>query len=108
MRHLILFTALAALAISAPARGDTLDTLNASQIATRQLDLCFDQNFKPGQDKSNDKGASRQRLLASCSTQWQAATEACHANTGNPMADCRKQTSALADDYLSLKGAGVQ
>lgn len=108
MRQLILCAALAVTCVSGGVRADTLDTLNASQVATRQLDACFDQNFRPGQDKSTDKGASKRRLLDACSAQWDTASETCHANSGKPLQDCRKQTGALADDYLSLKDAGVQ
>ncbi len=108
MRQLILCAALAVASMSGGARADTLDTLNAVQVATRQLDVCFDQNFEPGRDKSSDKGLSKRRLLDACSTQWDTASQACHVNSGKPLQDCRKQTGALADDYLSLKDAGVQ
>lgn len=108
MRQLLLGAALLALFGSAVARGDTLATLDASQVATQNLDSCFDKNFIPGQEKSNDGGASKKRLLDACASEWDAASQACQANTGNPVKDCRKQAGSLADAYLALKGTGVK
>lgn len=108
MRQLILGAALLALTGPAAAHGDTLATLDASQVATQDLDACFDRNFVPGEQKSGDGGASKRRLLDACAAEWDVASQACHANTGNPVADCRKQTGSLADAYLALKGTGVK
>lgn len=106
MRHLILASMVIAGATVA-ARADTLTTLDASQVASQQLDACFERSFEPGRDKAGDK-ASKQRLLDACSAEWDTAAAACHANTGNPLPACRKQAGSLADDYLGLKGAGLQ
>ncbi len=89
------------------ARGDTLATLNASQVATGNLDACFDRNFQPGRDKAGDQGVSKRRLLGVCSSEWDAAAQACHVNSGNPIKDCRTQTGQLADDYLNVKSASI-
>ena len=108
MRQLTLVAAL--LGASGPiiARGDTLATLNASQVATGNLDACFDRNFQPGRDKANDHGLSKRRLLGVCSAEWDAAAQACHNNSGDPIRDCRTQTGQLADDYLNLKSASIR
>ena len=108
MRQLILAAAVLAAGAPTVARGDTLATLNASQVATGNLDACFDRNFQPGRDKANDHGVSKRRLLDACSTEWDTAAQACHANTGNPLKDCRSQTGQLADDYLNLKSASIR
>ena len=108
MRQLILVAALLGAGAPVAARADTLATLNASQVATGNLDACFDRNFQPGRDKANDHGVSKQRLLRTCSAEWDAAAQACHVNTGNPIKDCRIQTGQLADDYLSLKSASIR
>lgn len=106
MRQLLLVTVLLAGCGSAAARGDTLQTLGASQLAAQKLNACFEQNYQPGTDKADS--ASHKRLLAACATEWDAAADACHEATGNPTAACRKQTGNLADDFLGLKGAGLQ
>ena len=105
MRTLILAAALV-MGGNVAGRADTLATLNASQIATGKLDSCFDSNFEPGNDKPGSE-ASKNRLLRACTAEWDAAAEACHINTGNPIKDCRKQTGSLAEAYLNLKGAGL-
>ena len=108
MRQLILLAVLLGASGSVAARGDTLATLNASQVATGNLDSCFDRNFQPGRDKASDHGISKQRLLDVCSAEWNVAAQACHINSGNPIKDCRTQTGQLADDYLSLKSASIR
>ena len=108
MRELILGAVLLLAATTGAARADTLATLDASQVAAQRLTGCFDRNFTPGADKPVDSPAAQKRLLATCATDWQAAAEACHTATGNPLKDCRQKTGKLADDYLGLKGAGIQ
>ncbi len=95
------------LAAAVPARADTLTTLDASQVAAQRLDACFDRNFQPG-GKPVDSPAAQQRLLAACGSDWQAATQACHAATGSAVEACRKKTAKLADDYLGIKAGGIQ
>lgn len=107
MRQLLLGAALLTLIGSAVARGDPLATLDASQVAAQNLDACFDRNFTPGEQKAKG-GAGKKQLLDACASEWDAASQACQANTGNPVQDCRKQTSSLADAYLALKGTGVK
>ena len=99
---------LAALLIPASAGADTLATLDASQVAAQRLNACFDRNFKPGADKPVDSQAAQKRLLASCQSDWQVATQACHVATGNPIESCRTKTAKMADDFLGLKGGGIQ
>ena len=107
MRELII-GAVMLLSAAAAARADTLDTLDAAQVAAQRLNACFDRNFTPGADKPVDSPAAQKRLLAACATDWQAAAEACRTATGNPLKDCRRKTGKLADDYLGLQGAGIQ
>ena len=104
MRLLLLM----ALLIPASAGADTLATLDVSQLAAQRLNACFDRNFKPGADRPVDSKAAQGRLLASCESDWEAATQACHVATGNPVEKCRTKTGKLADDYLGLKGNGIQ
>ena len=99
---------LAAFLIPTSAGADTLATLDASQVAAQRLNGCFDRNFRPGADKQVDSPAAQKRLLASCQPDWEAATQACHAATGNPIENCRTKTAKLADDFLGLKGGGIQ
>ena len=99
---------LALLLIPASAGADTLATLDAYQVATQRLDACFDRNFKPGADKPVDSKAAQGRLLAACQSDWEAATQACHTATGDPIEGCRTKTGKLADDFLGLKGGGIQ
>ena len=99
---------LAALLIPTVAETDTLATLDASQVAAQRLNACFDRNFKPGADKPVDSKAAQNRLLASCQSDWEAATQACHVATGNPIESCRTKTGKMADDFLGLKGNGIQ
>ena len=108
MRRLILVALVLALGQPVVARGDTLATLNAFQVATGHLNACLDRNFRPGRDKANDNGVSRRRLLNACATEWDTAAQACHVNSGNPIKDCRSQTGQLADDYLSLKSVNIR
>ncbi len=96
------------LATAVPARADTLATLDASQVAAQRLNACFDRNFAPGSTKPVDSPAASQRLLAECRSDWQAAAAACHTATGNPLESCRQKTGKLADDFLGLKGGGIQ
>ena len=91
----------------AVARADTLATLDASQVAAQRLNACFDRDFQPDQ-RSVDSPDARQRLLAACDSDWQAAASACHAATGETVAACRKKTAKLADDYLGIKAGGIQ
>ena len=107
MRRLVLMAMVAAAGASVGARGDTLRTLDASQVATGKLDACLDRNFTPGQDRPDPHRLSARRLLEACSSEWDAAAQACHVNTGNPIGECRTQTGALADDYLNLKSAEI-
>ena len=99
---------LAAAAATAPARADTLATLDAYQVASQRLNACFDRSFTPGSGTPTDSPAARRRLLASCDSDWQSAAQACHVATGNPVEACRRRTAKLADDYLGLKGSGIQ
>ena len=108
MRQVILMAVGLATSALTVARADTLATLNASQVATGNLDSCFDRNFQPGRDKASDHGVSKQRLLSVCSAEWDAAAQACHVNSGNPLKDCRNQTGQLADDYLNLKSVNIR
>ena len=99
---------LAILLIPTIAEADTLATLDASQVAAQRLNACFDRNFKPGADRPVDSKAAQKRLLVSCQSDWDAAAQACHVATGNPMDKCRTRTGKMADDYLGLKGNGIQ
>jgi len=108
MRSLFLCTVLVIMSGSVAARGDSINTLNASQLAAQQLDDCLDHNFTPDRDKPDNKASSKKRLLDQCSAERNAAAEACHANTGSPLTECRKQADARADALLNLKDAGVQ
>jgi hypothetical protein len=107
MRPLFLCTVLVIMSGSVAARGDSINTLNASQLAAQHLDDCLDHNFTPDRDKS-DKASSKKRLLDQCTAERDAAAEACHANTGSPLTECRKQADARADALLNLKDASVQ
>ena len=108
MRQLILVPLVLAASLPVIARGDTLATLNAFQVATGNLNACLDRNFQPGRDKADDHGVSRQRLLGACASEWDAAAQACHVNSGNPIKACRSQTGQLADDYLNLKSVNIR
>ena len=108
MRRLILLAVLLGTSGLVGARGDTLATLNASQVATGNFDSCLDRNFQPGRDKAGDHGVSKQRLLDACSAEWSVAAQACHINSGSPIKECRTQTGQLVDDYLNLKSASIR
>ena len=108
MRQLILVALLLGPGLPGIARGATLATLNAFQVATGKLNACLDRNFVPGRDRASDNGISRQRLLNACAAEWNTAAQACHVNSGNPIKECRSQTGQLADDYLNLKSVNIR
>lgn len=108
MRSLFICTVLVIATGSVAARGDSIGTLNASQLAAQHLDDCLDHNFTPDRDKSNNKASSKKRLLDRCAAERDTAAAACHDNTGSPLKECRTQADARADAFLNLKDAGVQ